>query len=433
MTLKKIINNYKDPLYRNSHYLLINSLASSFLGFIFWIIITKYYNTYDVGLAAALISVSSIISIFSTFGLDITSIRFLSNEKEKNNLINTFLTIVGTISIVLSIIFILGINIWAPSLNFLYNSKYYIILFVIYNVTNGLFLIINSIFTALRDTKFVLFQNVLVNLLRIPLPFFLVFMLSGYSIFASYSLSMAITIIFSLIILSKNVLPGYKPQIHFNKRIISEIMQFSAGSYVSTVFGNLPPLIIPLIILYFLNPEMNAYFYMVITIASVLFVIPVSFSSSLLAEGSFNEKKFILDMKNVFKQIYLILIPLIVITILFGNKLLLLFGENYSNEGSILLSLFAISTVFIGLNTVYVTYLRIKMRIKKIMILTPLNSIIIVISSYILIPKIGILGSGIAYLLGHGLISAYILVTYLNLIINKVKCYKNNKLLSNSK
>jgi len=105
--IHEIIEKSKDPFYRNSHYLMLTTILSSLLGFIFWIIVARVYNAYDVGLATALISVAGIISIFSTFGLDNSIIRFLANEKDKQKFINSAFTIIIVISIILSKIFIL--------------------------------------------------------------------------------------------------------------------------------------------------------------------------------------------------------------------------------------------------------------------------------------------------------------------------------------
>lgn len=243
--------------------------------------------------------------------------------------------------------------------------------------------------------------------------------MAGFSIYASYSLSMLITIVFCIFYLLKKFITNYKLKIELNKEVIHEISHFSAGNYVATMFGNLPPLIIPLIILKFLNPADNAYFYMSFTIASVLFVVPVSYSSSLLAEGSHNEEKFSINLKKALKQTYYVLIPLIILILIFGDKLLLLFGKSYSIEGGLLLSLLAVSTIFIAINNIYTAYLRIKMKIKQILIIVPTSSIMIIIISYLSIPKIGIIGVGIGYLIAQGLISFYILIIIKMKLIKK--------------
>lgn len=406
--LKRIKKEYEDPLYRNSHYLMINSISASFLGFVFWIIIARSFNTNEVGLATALISVSGILSIYSVLGLDISVIRYLSNEKDKIKFINVCLTIVTVVSLIMSIIFLVGINIWAPNLGYVNEYIIYIILFMLFTTSNAIFLIMNNTFIALRDTKDLLIQNLFLNLIRIPLPFFLVFLLANFSIFASFSLSMVLTLTISLLIFLRKKLPDYKPNFEFDINIIRRVLHFATVNYVAIIFGNLPPLIIPLIILNFLQPAENAYYYIAFTIASVLFVVPVSFSSSLLAEGSHDDSNFYNNLKKALKQTYIILIPAVIFTIIFGNQILLLFGKKYSTEGSLLLSMLALAAIFISLNSIYTSYLRVRMKKREILILTPINSILIILTSYTLIPQIGITAVGVGYLIGTGTLSTYI-------------------------
>lgn len=425
--LRDLIKKYDDPLYKNSHYLMINSILASMLGFIFWIIIARRFSTHEVGLATALISISGILSIYSTVGLDISIIRYLADEKDKKRFINICMTIVTVTSLAISIIFILGINIWAPTLSYVNNNLIYIILFVIFTISSALFILMNNTFIALRDTKDLLIQNLFLNLIRIPLPFLLVFLLANFSIFASFSLSMVLTLIISLLIFLRRKIADYKPNFEFDMAVLKKVFHFSTVNYISTIFGNLPTLVIPLIIINFLQPAENAYYYIAFTIASVLFVVPVSFSSSLLAEGSYDDTNFYNNLKKAIKQTYIILIPAVIFTIIFGDKILLIFGKAYSSEGTTLLSLFAISAIFISLNSIYIVYLRIRMKKKELMILTPVSSSLTIIIAYVLIPKIGIMGTGIGYLVAQSLFSTYIILNMLKLEIKNRRSKVNLK------
>lgn len=163
-------------------------------------------------------------------------------------------------------------------------------------------------------------------------------------------------------------------------------------------------------ILHFLTPEDNAYYYIVFAIASLLFVIPGAFSTSLFAEGSFKEETFLKNLKKAIKRAYLLLVPGIVFIIIFGKWLLLLFGKEYSTSGHFLLSILTISGIFIVLNSFYITYLRIRLKITELMIITILTALGILGISYLLIqqPTLGITGVGFSYLFTQGIVSGYV-------------------------
>ena len=113
----KIISKFynhlaNDSLYRNSIYLMLSTAVMAFLGFFFWIINARLYSTEQVGIATTLISVVTLISSFSLFGFGAGLIRYLPTSKQKNEKINTGFTLVAIASIFISIIYLLGLNIF---------------------------------------------------------------------------------------------------------------------------------------------------------------------------------------------------------------------------------------------------------------------------------------------------------------------------------
>jgi len=70
-----------DSLYRNSIYMMISTLIMSFLGFVFWMIVTRLYSASDVGLATTIISVMGLITSFSLLGLNVGLIKYLPTQR----------------------------------------------------------------------------------------------------------------------------------------------------------------------------------------------------------------------------------------------------------------------------------------------------------------------------------------------------------------
>ena len=73
------IGCFREPMYRNSIYIILNSLSSAGLGFIFWIFAARLFSTSDVGVAAALISTMTLLVQLSRFGLDESMIRYIKD------------------------------------------------------------------------------------------------------------------------------------------------------------------------------------------------------------------------------------------------------------------------------------------------------------------------------------------------------------------
>jgi len=99
----------------------------------------------------------------------------------------------------------------------------------------------------------------------------------------------------------------------------------------------------------------------------------------------------------VIEIISIIVIPAIIVIFLFGNYILLAFGEKYSNEGFILLKFLSIAGIFISINSIESVILNIKHKIKLMILLNLMSTTIILSLSVILIKMnfLGIVGVGI--------------------------------------
>jgi len=105
--------------------------------------------------------------------------------------------------------------------------------------------------------------------------------------------------------------------------------------------------------------EQNAYFYVIWMIASLLNAIPVAAANSLFAEGSHFSENLGINIRNALKFTYCLLFPAVIIVLIFSSQILTLFGTAYSVHGSVLLRVLALASLFAGINTIYVTTLRI--------------------------------------------------------------------------
>ena len=75
--------HWKDPLYRNSFFLIISFVLNAAFGFIFWIIAARFYSNDDIGIASALISSIGLLVLLSGFGLVDSIIRYLPRERQE--------------------------------------------------------------------------------------------------------------------------------------------------------------------------------------------------------------------------------------------------------------------------------------------------------------------------------------------------------------
>ncbi|MFH1209972.1 MAG: oligosaccharide flippase family protein [archaeon] len=400
--IKKIYNYFmKESLYRNSIYLILSSFVMGALGFFFWMINSRLFTAHQIGLGTTLISVISLITTFSLLGLNTGIIRFLPTAENKNDKINTVITISVLTSVIVSTIFLLGLKFFSPDLLFIKRNLYYSIFFIGSMIIMTLFSLIDSVFIAYRNTKFVLVKNTIFSFLKLFFPFLLV-SFGALGIFGSFTLSALFGFLTVLIILIFKF--KYKFKFLFYDNILKKIFPFSFGNYIAGFFGSLPVLLLPLLITRLINPETTAYYYMAMMIAGLLFVIPNSISSSLFAEGSYKESNLKEQIKKSAKFISLIMIPAIILIFFLGQYILLLFGENYSAEGFRLLQILALSGIFIAVNSVFASILRVRHKIKALIIVNAIGALVLLALSYLLISQ-GLTGIGIAWIIGQFIVT----------------------------
>ena len=395
---------FRNPLYKNSYYMLLTSIVTSIASFLFWIIAARFYSVNEVGLATTLISAITFVAGFSTLGFNWGIIRFLPNEENKKDMVNSCLVVTAISTIGLSIIFISSAHIFSPALTFLSSELLISLSFIIFTALVSLLEFQKRFFLASRKADYACLQSLLNNTLKI-LIILCALSLGTFGIFFSWGLSAAVAFCFALFFLIPRTLTGYSPSIQFNLPSISKLFHFSFGNYIAENLWALPRNLLPLIIISLLSTEMTAYFYISWSVANILFLIPMMFSASLVVEGSYSQENFRATSICAIKSTLMLLLPAILAMILFGRDVLAIFGEEYAENAYLLLSILALSSIPLTFVEFFVSVQRVWKNIKAIIIYYGLIAVIALSMTYLLIPQIGIIGVGIGWLAAQTIIA----------------------------
>ncbi len=145
----------RDPLYKNSFYVMLTSVTSAGFGFVFWMLAAKLYLKEDVGVATALISAMSFLVLLSRFGFDFSIIRFFP-ENDKSKIFNTSVIITSFFAVVFGFFFVLGVDFFSPELHLL-KSPLNSMLFLVFVGVSSVVTLMDTSFVAVRGVKRVLF------------------------------------------------------------------------------------------------------------------------------------------------------------------------------------------------------------------------------------------------------------------------------------
>ncbi|UCH51624.1 MAG: hypothetical protein JSV54_02365 [Chloroflexota bacterium] len=386
------------PLYSNAFFLMADTAVTSLGGFLFWIVVARFYSEAEVGYGSAIISAVNFLLLLSLVGLNFSIIRFLSEAKKPNEFINSSFTIGGFISIAIAAIFVAGIDFWSPALGFIKTNPVFAVAFVGVTAITTVSVLVYSVFVAKRRAGFELLKSAIFSAIKIPLPLAFVLFLHTFGVIASWGIALAISLFVSLFVLLPRVENRYKPVPTLKWGYIRDTWQYSGSSYLASVLALTPRMILPLMVLNILGRESNAYFYVALMIGNLLFAIPQSFSRSLFAEGSYSQENIKQNVTRALKLVYLLTIPALILIVAAGKWLLLAFGASYSINGLVLLWLFSCSSLPLGIILVYTSILRVRDKLAELIVIQGFSAVAILGLSYLAMPAFDILGVGIVWL-----------------------------------
>jgi len=397
-------SSLRTSLFRNSLLLIATSVLGYGLSFLFWLAVARAYPASSMGLGATLLSTLLFLSGVATLGLPIGIIRFLPAERDKVGLINASFTVSGLVSLALGLVFLAGLDLWAPALSFLRSDPLFVAAYVLSLVFFAFAGIFDAAFVAARRADYGMIRNTIYSLLRLPFPLAVAAVLGVFGILFSWTVALLVSLVVGAFVLLPRLFPGYRPAPSFRRIRNVGIVGYSLWNHASGLVGTAALSLLPLLILH--TPggaAATAYFYAAFAFASLLYVVPGSFSTALFVEGSHPETDYARDVRSTVWLSLGFLALGIVGAVLLGRFILGLFGEAYARESYETLILLVLASPIILVNTVFTTDLRVAKRVKPLLLITAMSSAATLTLAYLLLPTTGIWGAGAGFVFGQAL------------------------------
>lgn len=394
--IDNLFASINDPLYRNSVFLVLGRLMNVGVGFFFWLIAARLYQTAEVGVATALISSVTLIMIIATFGFNFSLIRFIKISG-KENVLNTSICITTIAALVTGIAYLLVLELLFENSTLIQDVSYGMF-FLLTVVMHSIFFITGESFKALRDTKDYFMQNTVLSA-RVLLLFPLVF-LGSFGIFGAIGITYFLATVYSIFVLSRRV----KLNFRIDREFLNRSFKFSSGNYVSNLLYESPSLLMPPIILSMIGKHEAALYYIAMAVSSLIWIAPMSLSASLFIEGSYGENL----KQNVLKSgkaIFIVLVPSVIFIYFFGGFVLQIFGQDYV-EALPLLHILVLSSFFVALHDLFIPILNIKMRVSNLIKLNFIRFCLLMGLAYVFLQEFGIIGFGYAWIITHIVLTA---------------------------
>lgn len=396
---------FRNSLYRNSFYLLMSSVLNAASGFVFWVIAARLYSSDQVGIGSALTSALTLLGFIGTLGLGMGIIRFLPELKDKRTLLNSSFSVALVVSLAVALIFAAGTPVWSPKLLSLRTDALKMAGFACFVIASSFGTLAISVFIGFRKAHYAVFYT-LVTLADLPLVFIFSHTGSAYGILAAWGISETIAACFVFLYCFPRLLQDYSPVPRIRMGLLKSMVSFTFVNFIGELLRMLPGMLLPLIVVDILGASENAYFYVSWTMAGVALLVPMMTSLTLLAEGSEAGTRLGTHIRRSLKMNLFILVPVLAVLCIFGDKILLIMGRQYSSAGGKLLWLLAPAAIPAAINMLYVSILRVEKKLGLIMLVTGTVAAITLALSWVLIPRMGLTGVGVGWLSGQAGVAA---------------------------
>jgi O-antigen/teichoic acid export membrane protein len=227
---------------------------------------------------------------------------------------------------------------------------------------------------------------------------------------------MMLSVVVALWLFLPKALPGYRPRPTVGRHISGEMARFSITNYLRGGLSNATVSLIPIIVVNVLGARANAYSYVGWGAAAPLLAIPDAVAVSLFAEGAHKEESLASNVKRSFKMAFFLLLPAVVTIFVVGDKLLLLFGQDYSQETTSVLRVVATSALPATVMAIYLGIAQVQHRLKPLVLVPAAMAVGTLALSDMLTRPLGILGPAVAWTVMHGVVALAVLPSILKII-----------------
>ena len=395
----RILGIVRQSLVINSINLMTATAISNVGGFVFWLLAARLYTTESVGLASALTSSVTLVASLASLGLGFGIVHF--HASAKNNaleVIHACMTITVLLSLLFGCIYLVGLPWWSPALAPLPGGGLTAVLFLLIAVLSNVGVLVSYIFMAIRHTGYLLVQNIANGIVRVTLVV-VATTFGVLGILSALAGSVVISVSLALVFFLPSVCAGYVPRLSLNWSPVRPLLKYAVANHASALLWGLPGSLLPLIVVNYFGATSTAHFFIVWSMAALIWAVPMAVSNSLFAEGSADVTRLRGHLRQaLWLSAGLVAAP-VAIAILIGDKFLSFFGTSYAQEGTLLLQILSITSFPSILVYGYLGVLRVHRKLRELCFVTALVAFGGPTLAFILMPSAGLLSVA----LGHAL------------------------------
>ncbi|MFJ4526435.1 lipopolysaccharide biosynthesis protein [Streptomyces sp. NPDC088810] len=386
------------PLFRNAYALMLNTGISAVLGLGFWLAAARYYSESAVGQGSAAIAAMKFLAGLTAVTLTGALARFIPVSGNRTGRL-VFGTYAGS-SLIVALaagVFLLTLDVWGPSYRFLHgtlNGLGFIVAVAAWNVLT----LQDGVLTGLRSAPWVPVGNTVFSAVKLALLAAFAVALPTTGVFVSWVAAIATSVVPLGWLVFRRLVPRHvkATRDHATPPAPKEIARFLAGDYTGSLFSLAVVYLVPVIIAAQVSSAENAYFYITTTIGGTTNLLAVNMGASLTVEGSHDPARLAANTRAALKRMSRIMLPIAGLLFLGAPWILGVFGAGYADAATPLLRWLAAGAVLRTVMEIHFAVLRAQSRTAGLAWLQGLLCALVLGSTLLLLPRMGLTGAGVA-------------------------------------
>ncbi|WP_337459914.1 lipopolysaccharide biosynthesis protein [Streptomyces xiaopingdaonensis] len=394
-------------LFKNAYALMVNTGVSAVLGLGYWVIAARYYSEESVGQGSAAIAAMKFLAGLAAVTLIGALARFVpvAGRTTRRLILRTYAAsslFVATAAAA----FLLTLDWWGPSYRILHGLLPGLG-FVVAVVGWSLLTLQDGVLTGLRSAKWVPVGNTVFSTVKLVLLVVLASAVPAAGVFVSWAAAIALSVLPLGWLVFRRLVPAHVRRTTRTARPAGhrEMGRFLAGDYTGALFSLAVVYLLPVIVAAQVSSADNAYFYITTTIGGTLNLLAVNMGASLTVEGSHSPARLAENCRAALGRMARIMLPVCGALFLFAPQVLAVFGKGYADAATPLLRLYALGALLRVVMEVHYAVLRAQSRTSGLAYLQGLLCVLVLGLTLLLLPRLGLIGAGIAEVGSIGLVT----------------------------
>ncbi|MEU8245967.1 hypothetical protein [Nonomuraea sp. NPDC048916] len=406
---RKVLHDLRSPLLRNGYALMANTGITAVLGMGYWLLAAHYYTPEEFGRGQAVITAMRLFASLTALGFVGALARFLPVAGRRTpELVLRAYGLAAATGVVAAAGFLLTLPLWGKTYSVLGGfgpGLFFLAAVLVWAV----FTLQDVVLTGLRKATWVPLNSLVFGLVKMGLLVALAGALPEGGIFVSWMVPTAIALIPINWFIFAIVIPRHVKSAEANARPprLRDVGRFLAGDFPGTLSILAIVYLVPVIIATQVGEATFGRFSMAHTLGCMIELLAMNMAVSLTVEGSFNRAQLADNCRRALRRAFLIITPVIGVTILAAPLILTIFGSEFATEGTTLLRLMALAVLPRVLIEVYLSALRAQSQARTLAIVQIGLASTVLVSIVVLFPFAGVNA------VGYGMLFSELLVAFL--------------------